>query len=193
MPRTSRSIVGGCCYHVINRGNGGARVFHDRTDYLSFLSLMQESQERLNVPMLAACLMPNHIHLVVRPRRDDDIAHWMHWLFTTHVRRHHTKYKTHGRIWQGRFKAFLIQEDHHLIAVLRYVERNAARAQLVSRAERWPWGSLYWRTQSAPRVSLAASPVTLPRNWIDYVNTPQTPTELEAIRACVNQQHAFGE
>ena len=106
-------------------------------------------------------------------------------------RRYHRKHGGSGRVWQGQYKAFVIQGDVHLLTVLRYVERNALSANLVRRAEEWEWGSLYWRTR-ARRHSLEDSPVPLPGNWRDYVNAPQTPDEVEAIRTCVNRQSPFG-
>jgi len=145
MPRTARAIVGDCCYHLINRGNQKAQVFHDESDYTQFLALISRAQDRLPLSLFAACLMPNHVHLVVRPADARDLSRWTHWLFTTHVRWYHARYATTGRIWQGRFKAFIVQEDHHLLALMRYVERNALRANLVERAEDWRWGSLAWR------------------------------------------------
>jgi hypothetical protein len=63
MPRTARAIVGGYCYHLINRGNNQACVFHEHADYAAFMSLVAETQQRIFVPILAACLMPNHLHL----------------------------------------------------------------------------------------------------------------------------------
>jgi hypothetical protein len=60
MPRTARAIVGGYCYHLINRGNNQTRVFHEHSDYAAFLSLVAETQQRLVMPVLAACLAPNH-------------------------------------------------------------------------------------------------------------------------------------
>jgi len=128
----------------------------------------------------------------VRPVHSDDLARWMHWTFTTHVRWYHAKYSTTGRVWQGRFKAFIVQEDHHLLTVMRYVERNALRANLVERAEDWEWGSLAWRRSARPPVELAASPVSLPSYWRHLVNDAQTAAELDAIRACVNRQRPFG-
>jgi len=194
MPRTARAIVADYCYHVINRGNKKDRIFHEAADYELFVSLLGRAQQRLELPLLAACLMPNHIHLVVRPAAASDLARWMHWTFTTHVRWYHAKYSTTGRLWQGRFKAFLIQEDHHLLTVMRYVERNALRASLVERAEDWAWGSLAWRRQTAvPAVALAPPPVTLPSYWRHLVNEPQTAAELAEIRTCVNRQRPFGE
>ena len=193
MPRTARAIVANYCYHVINRGNKKATVFHERADYEQFLALVARAQQRLSLPMLAACLMPNHIHLVVQPQNSGDLAKWTHWVFTTHVRWYHAKYETTGRVWQGRFKAFCTQQDHHLLTVMRYVERNALRAKLVERAEDWDWGSLAWRRASAPPINLAESPVGLPSYWRHLVNEPQTEAELAAIRTCVNRQRPFGD
>lgn len=194
MPRTARAIVPDYCYHVINRGNKKATVFHERADFDQFLALLNRAQQRLPLPLLAACLMPNHIHLVVRPTHAADLGRWMHWVFTTHVRWYHAKYATTGRVWQGRFKAFAAQHDHHLLTVMRYVERNALRARLVERAEDWEWGSLAWRRRTPqPPLALATPPVSLPPYWRQWVNAPQTAAEVAAIRACVNRQRPFGD
>jgi len=72
--------------------------------------------------------MPNHFHLVLWPHKDGDLSRWMQWLLTAHVRRYHKHYASSGHVWQGRFKAFPIEEDDHLLTVLRYVERNPHRA-----------------------------------------------------------------
>jgi putative transposase len=191
MPRTARAIVGDCCYHVLNRSNKKARIFHAPDDYAQFQGLIARAQDRLELPILAACLMPNHVHLVVQPRADNDLAKWMHWVFTTHVRWHHAKYETTGRLWQGRFKAFAIQSDHRLLTVMRYVERNALRANLVDRAEDWQWGSLAWR-RSRNGLALGDPPAPLPAYWRHLVNEPQTAAEIAEVRTCVNRQRPFG-
>ncbi len=191
MPRTARAIVAEYCYHVLNRGNKKARIFHEPADFAQFQALIVRAQDRLELPILAACLMPNHVHLVVQPRSATDIARWMHWVFTTHVRWHHAKYSTTGRLWQGRFKAFAIQSDHHLLTVMRYVERNALRANLVERAEDWRWGSLAWR-KSPSGIALGESPTPLPSYWRHLVNEPQTAAEIAEIRTCANRQRPFG-
>src|SRR6187399_1466716 len=176
MPRTARAIVAEQCYQVLNRGNLKAQVFHEAADYEQFLALIARAQQRRELPILAACLMPNHVHLVVRPHLAKDIAHWMHWVFTTHVRWYHAKYSGSGRVWQGRFKAFIVQEDQHLLTLMRYVERNALRAKLVERAEGWRWGSLYRRVHGTPEQKdlLAPWPVALPKDWAALVNKPQS-------------------
>jgi putative transposase len=192
MPRSPRLLLPGGYYHLINRGNDRRAVFHTPADYRSFLTLVNAAQDRAPLGLLAFCLMPNHFHLVVTPGHAGDVSRWMHWLMTTHTHRHRLRYETTGAIWQGRFKAFPIEDDAHLHTVLRYVERNALRAGLVDRAERWPWGSLTLRANGAPLPELTAPPIRLPTDWIERVNEAHTPAELEALRTCVNRQRPFG-
>jgi putative transposase len=143
--------------------------------------------------LLAYCLMPNHFHLVARPERDGDLSRWMQWLLTAHVREHHKRNATVGRVWQGRYKSFPIQEDMHLLTVLRYVERNPLRAGLVSKAEDWPWSSLrWWKADSLP-FFLEIGPVRRPPDWVEFVNEPQTEAEQEAVRTCVRRQRPCGD
>ena len=74
MPRTARASVADYCYHVLNRGNARARVFHDDADYEAFLGLIAETSLRQPMRLLAYCLMPNHFHLVLRPLADGDLG-----------------------------------------------------------------------------------------------------------------------
>ena len=193
MPRGRRLLVAGGYYHVINRGNDRSVVFHDPAEYRSFLGLIAAAQERIRLQLLAFCLMPNHFHMVVSPHEQGQVSRWMHWLLTTHTHRYHLRHGTSGRVWQGRFKAFPIKHDGHLLTVLRYVERNALRSGLVDRAEKWCWGSLAWRLERDGGDLLSDLPIPLPRGWARLVNEPQTPAELEALRTCVNREHPFGD
>jgi putative transposase len=186
-------FVAGGYYHVINRGNDRAVVFHSPGDYRAFIELMTDSEARHRPKLLAFCLMPNHFHLVASPGGPTDLSRWMHWLTTTHAHRHHLRHGTSGCVWQGRFKSFPIKDDGHLLTVMRYVERNALRAGLADRAQSWPWGSLAWRADAVADHFLAGTPMPLPADWTDRVNEPQTPAELESLRNCVNRQSPFGD
>lgn len=177
---------------MLNRANRRAEVFHDHTDYSAFLALMRKAQEQVELPLFAVCLMPNHVHLVVRPSAGPDITRWMHWLFTTHARHYHEKYGTNGHVWQGRFKHCPVQSDQYLLTLLRYVERNALGSKLVSKAEDWPWGSLCWRIRAQSPIALAQPPIELPHWWRDFVNQPLTIAELDAIRTSINRQRPYG-
>ncbi len=192
MPRSARAIVAGGCYHVLNRGNNRSAVFRAPADYAAFFDLLTSAQQRVRLDLFAVCLMPNHFHLVARGGHRDDISRWMHWLLTTHAHRFHMRQGSVGRVWQGRFKAFPIEEDAHLVTVMRYVERNALRAGLVARAQDWEWGSLALRFGGMCDEFLAQPPVPLPSDWAEFVNAPQTLAELDAIRTCVNRQRPFG-
>ena len=193
MPRTARVTPGGLCYHVLNRGNARAEVFHKPADYAAFLDLVGRATRRLPMPVLAYCLMPNHFHLVLWPNQDRDLSRWMQWLMTAHVRRYHSHYRSNGHLWQGRFKAFPIQSDQHLLAVLRYVERNPLRANLVARAEDWAWSSLkWWRAQARP-LFLAEGPLPRPDDWPQRVNRPENAAELEALRLSAVRGAPFGD
>jgi REP-associated tyrosine transposase len=136
--------------------------------------------------------MPNHFHLVVWPRSDKDLGRWMQWLLTAHVRRYHQHYRSSGHVWQGRFKAFPIEQDDHLLTVLRYVERNPLRAGLVEQAESWRWSSLHhWRTNSSLN-EIDPGPVPRPERWIEWVNQPLSAAELDQIRHSVNRGTPYG-
>jgi putative transposase len=192
MARTARASVGGVCYHVLNRGNGRQAVFHKEEDFAAFLRLIEQAKERLPMRVLAWCLLSNHFHLVLWPLEDGDLSRWMQWLLTAHVRRYHRHYHGSGHVWQGRFKAFPIEEDEHLWTALRYVERNALRANLVGRAEGWPWGSAAAFAGGKRLAMLDVGPLPRCADWLDWVNQPQTEGELAALRKSIERGAPFG-
>src|SRR5690349_16171191 len=118
---------------------------------------------------LAYCVMPNHWHLVLWPRRDEDLSRFMAWVTLTHTQRWHAYRQSagNGHVYQGRFKSFPVQADEHFLTVCRYVERNALRAKLVDRAEGWRWSSVGRREQgrALATVWLTDWPVARPRRW----------------------------
>src|SRR6185312_3474219 len=197
MPRRARSIVGGYAYHVLNRANGRLRLFRKTADFAAFDSLLAEAYARVPLRILGYTVMGNHWHFVVwpRPRQHDTVSEFFRWLTLTHSQRWHAHHHTSGmgHVYQGRFKSFPIASDEHLLAVLRYVERNPVRAGLVERAEAWRWGSLYRRMQGTDdeRSLLTDPPASLGRRWTQHVNQPQTEAELEAIRRSVSRGQPF--
>jgi putative transposase len=193
MPRPPRLMYAGQYYHVLNRANQKAEVFHEPADYDAFVRLMSRAQEQVALPVLAVCLMPNHVHVVVNPAANKDVTKWMHWLFTTHSRHYNDKYQKVGHVWQGRFKAVITQCDQHLLTVVRYVERNALRAKMVGAAEDWRWSSLHWRLAVRSPFELTPMPMPLPSWWREFVNQPQTAAELAELRVSVNRQRPFGD
>jgi putative transposase len=191
MPRTARASVGGIVYHALNRGNRRADVFHKPADYDAFLETVAEARRRLSVDLFGYCLMPNHFHLVLRPHHDGDLGRWMRWLLTAHAQRYHRHYNTTGHVWQGRYKAFPIQDDGHLATVLRYVERNPLRAELIARAEHWKWSSLPGRMARDPLLWLD-EPAPRDPHWLKRVNEPLSAGDLQRLRDSVDRGRPFG-
>lgn len=192
MPRTSRASQGGYVYHVINRGNAGTKVFRKQDDYRAFIQLMVDANQRLAMRLTGYCLMPTHFHLILWPYGDADLSRWMQWLLTSHVRRYHRHYRSSGHVWQGRFKAFPIEQDEHYLTVLRYVERNPLRAGLTLRAEDWRWSSLLESPESCPEGLLHPGPVAKGRHWLRHVNRAETDGELQRLRQCINRGTPLG-
>ena len=197
MPRTARVAPGGYVFHVLNRGNERRTLFEAEGDYLAFLRVFGETVERVPLKILAWCLMPNHWHLVLWPQKDGELGRFMQRLTTTPVRRWRLYRQSvgQGHLYQGTYKSFPVEADDHFYTVCRYVERNPLRANLVRRAQDWPWSSLgadKYPAAAGEAPDLAAWPVPRPRAWASLVNAPQTEAELDAIRTSIQRGRPFG-
>jgi putative transposase len=180
------------CYHALNRGNGREAVFHKPADYDAFVKAMVDARARLSIDVLGYCLIPNHFHLVLRPAADGDRGRWMQWLPTAHVCHCHRHYGTTGHVWQGRFTAFPVQDDEHLVTVLRYAERNALRAELVARAEDWTWSSLPGWISGDPFLYLL-KPAACDKKWLERVNEPLSAGDLQRLSHAVPRGCPLGD
>jgi len=182
-------------YHALNRAVGRSTLFEKVEDYLAFEKVLEEAGDRIRMRLLGFCVMPNHWHLVLWPRKDGDLSEYMRWLTNTHTRRWHLAHGTGGMgpLYQGRFKSFPVEEDEHFFAVCRYVERNALRANLVFSAQQWRWCSLWHRTHNPASVTLAEWPLACGERWADYVNQAETDAELKALRRSAWSGTPFGD
>ena len=197
MLRVARHAPGGLIYHVLNRANGRLRLFKKEQDFLAFQEVLLWAHQRVPVRILDWCIMPNHWHFVLWPRRDGQLTAFMRWLTLTHAQRwkHAHAAVGHGHLYQGRFKTFPIQRTERLLTVLRYVERNPLRAKLVRAAEDWPWGSCAVRLRLSHELYplLADWPVERPHKWLQWVNTPQTPQEEAAVQEHIRRGRPWGD
>jgi len=170
-------------------------IFEKPDDFDAFLRVLNETWAEVPLPILAFTAMPNHWHFVVRPTSDDQVSEFFRRLTVTHTMRWHAHYCTGGtgHLYQGRFKSFPVQNDEHLLTVMRYVERNALRANLVERAEDWRWGTLFLRRQrEVPPWLIDPTDPPLPRQWRSHVNVPQTEAEVTALRNSIRRGTLFG-
>ena len=181
MPRISRGLADGEIYHVINRGNKRAEVFHEREDYERFITLLQEAKKICDVKIYAFVLMPNHFHLVVEPNKAEDLSKFMQWLLTSYVRFYNKTYKTSGHLWQGRYKSFIVQKDNYLLTLLNYVEQNPQRANL----KEWEFVSSEYKDS----ILMDQLPIDIPDEWDDFVGM----LEKERIEKSIERQSPYGE
>ena len=180
---------------MLNRGVGRMRIFGKERDFAAFEEVIGEAKTRMPMRILGWCVLSNHWHFVLWPRGDGDLSEFMRWLTVTHTQRWHAAHRTAGTgpLYQGRFKSFPIQEDDHLWTVLRYVERNPLRANLVAEADAWRWSSLWHRVHGNTDGLLDEGPLALPGRWRQHVQTPQSDAELAALRRSVARGAPFGE
>jgi putative transposase len=172
------------------------QIFDNDQDYRLFEEILEEGAEKYDMRILAYCLMPNHWHLVLYPRKDGDLSKFMSWITNTHTRRWHVAKETvgQGHLYQGRYKSFLCQENNYFLTLVRYVERNAKKANLVRKAEQWKWSSV-WRREYGTREQkklLSPWPVPPGRDYLSWLNGPQTKSEEEALERSVEKNIPFG-
>jgi putative transposase len=196
MPRIHRIDVGSYVYHVTNRANARVPIFDNDEDYRLFESILEEDQKKFDMRILAYCLMPNHWHLVLYPKNDGDLSKFMSWVTNTHTRRWHVMKGTvgEGHLYQGRYKSFLCQTDAHFLILVRYVERNAKKANLVKWAEDWKYSSAWRREKGTDKQKklLSPWPVPAPKDYLSWLNEPQTVAEEEAIECSIAKNIPFG-
>jgi len=201
MPRPLRPIAEGLVYHVINRGNGRQPVFFREGDYLAFLGAIADLKERKPFELYGYCLMTNHIHLLLRPLQTP-ISRIVQSLLVSHTQRYHRHHQTCGHVWQGRFKSPVIQDDDHLLCVLRYIEANPLRAKMVEAAGEYRWSSFAAHGQGEANElldpvpaydALAAYAAVRRRRWAAYVHQTPPEAEMESIRRSNETGLPYGE
>jgi putative transposase len=140
MARPLRVELPGATYHVTARGNRRSRIFSDDKDRKVFLATLEHVVERFGWQCLAYCLMGTHYHLVVNTPQAN-LARGMRQLNGVYAQAYNRRRSRGGHLFEGRYSSVLVQRDHHLFNVVRYVAMNPVAAGLCDRPESWPWGS----------------------------------------------------
>ena len=141
MVRPLRIEFPGATYHVTSRGNRQEDIFADDDDRRLFLQLLGAALLRGQAQLLAYCLMSNHYHLVLQTARAN-LSAVMRQINGTYTQRYNFKHGKAGHLFQGRYKAILVDREAYLLEVCRYVELNPLRAKLLKDPSHWPWSSL---------------------------------------------------
>jgi putative transposase len=170
MARMARVVVPDYPHHVTQRGNRRQKTFFSDDDYRFYIDLMSQFTRASGTEVWAYCLMPNHVHLVMVPSEEDGLRAALgeaHRRYTRHV---NARQGWRGHLWQERFHSF-VMDERHLLATVKYVERNPVVAGLCRHPADWHWSSakahLTGRDDGLVKVSPMLDRIT---NWTDYLS-----------------------
>lgn len=183
MARMARVVVAGVPHHVTQRGNRRQAVFFSDSDYRTYRALLAEGCRKAGVTVLAYCLMPNHVHLILQPRDEDGLRAALAEAHRRYSREVNFREGWRGYLWQGRFASFPMDEAY-LMACARYVELNPVRARLVARARDWRWSSARAHLAGQDDELVKVAPL-LDRvgDWKNFLAEGLDAVAREAIRA----------
>ena len=144
MPRRPRVNLVGYPQHIVQRGHNRAATFFADDDYHCYLHWLKDSATKYGCDIHAYALMTNHVHLLVSPNRADGITRLMQSLGRRYAQYVNRFYKRSGSVWEGRFKASVIDAEEYLITCYRYIELNPVTAGMVSDPADYRWTSYRW-------------------------------------------------
>ncbi len=140
MARPLRIEIPGALYHVTSRGDRREAIYLTDTDRLYWLKLLGEVCERFNWQCHAYCLMDNHYHIVIETI-EGNLSAGMRQLNGVYTQWHNRAHTRVGHVFQGRFKAIIVQRESYLLELARYVVLNPVRAGICAMPQDWPWSS----------------------------------------------------
>ena len=141
MPRIPRIVVPDYPHHVVQRGNRRQQVFFQDSDYENYLKFLKEYSKKFQLKVVSYCLMPNHVHLIVIPKRCDSLAGAIGDTHQKYTKMVNLRQDWRGYLWQGRFSSYVLDEKY-LYTALKYILLNPVKAGIVKKAEEYKWSSL---------------------------------------------------
>ncbi|MGI9330888.1 MAG: REP-associated tyrosine transposase [Gammaproteobacteria bacterium] len=182
MARMARAVIPDFPHHVTQRGNRRQRTFFCEDDYRLYIDLLADALEKADAEILAYCLMPNHVHLVVTPRNENSLAK----LFQEAHRRYtctiNLRQNWRGHLWQERFHSFVMDEQH-LLAAVRYIELNPVRAGLCVQPSDWPWSSVHAHLTRKDDKLVSVEPMlNRVSDWPAYLSVSNDEDTINTIR-----------
>lgn len=140
MARKHRIYIPGAMYHVIARGNGGQTIFYSNEDRNYFYNLLNETTKRFSYRIHAFCLMSNHVHIALQIG-DIPLSKVMQNIMLRYAKWLNKRKHCYGHVFQGRYKAILIDSDSYLLQLIRYIHLNPMRAKIITDIEKYKWSS----------------------------------------------------
>jgi REP-associated tyrosine transposase len=141
MPRLPRYVLPGHPHHIIQRGNNRCPIFVSDEDYGCFKHSLSEACERHDCQIHAYVLMTNHVHLLMTPQKENSLAKVLQSVGRRYVQYFNIVYQRTGTLWEGRYKATVIDTERYLLTCYRYIELNPVRANMVAHPGEYRWSS----------------------------------------------------
>jgi putative transposase len=201
MPRQPRYFVPDLPQHVITRGVDRQAVFFRPEDYALYKRALQETADASECQIHAYVLMTNHVHLLVTPLKERSLPLMMQAMGRNYVQRLNPRYNRSGTLWEGRYKASLVQDDRYFLACQRYIELNPVRAAMVDAPGQYLYSSFTFNAAGQHDPLLTPHPVYLALHknpqrrqqaYRSLCNDVLTDDELSQIRKCTNAGAVIG-
>jgi putative transposase len=141
MARLPRFVIPGQPQHVIVRGNNREAIFYAEADYQFYLDKLKVACEKHQCDLHAYVLMTNHVHLLITPHTEEGLAKALQMMGRYYVQYFNFTYERTGTLFEGRYKATVIDSEHYLLSCYRYIELNPVRANMVQHPSEYPWSS----------------------------------------------------
>ena len=202
MPRKPRFFLPGYATHVIQRGNNRQPIFWEDGDYRCYLSILGQAREKYGCAIHAYVLMSNHAHLLVTPAEKTSISRMMQYVGRLFVPYINKKYGRTGTLWEGRFKASIVDNTKYALACYRYIELNPVRAGMVQKSLDYRWSSHLHNAYGVdnelltPHRAYSSLGVSLDQRTMSYrslFNQTCEEAELSLIRNYVQSGTPLGE
>jgi putative transposase len=202
MARLPRYFVPHIPQHVIQRGNNRQAIFATPADLAFFTECLLFAGRRHGVAIHAYVFMTNHVHLLATPETATSLPLAMQSLGRVYVRYFNSTRERTGPLWDGRYRATVVETDRYLLACMRYIEQNPVRAGMVERPERYAWSSHRANgfgirdplvTPHPSYRALAVSPVARRANYLALFDQPVADEETRAIRDATQNAWALGD
>jgi putative transposase len=161
MARLPRFVLPGLPQHLIQRGHHGQPILRDEEDYWFLWGRLRDAAARFRCDVHAYVLMPDHFHLLLTPWRDDALSKLMQYTGRYLAQYINQRYERSGPLWDGRYRATLLDPDRYLLPVSRYIETNAVRAAIVDNPAAYDWSSYGANALGIGDELLSAHPVYL--------------------------------
>jgi putative transposase len=188
MPRKPRHFLANVPCHVISRGNNHNVCFFTHDDYLFYLECLSEACLKHQVSVHAYVLMTNHVHLLMTPVSSSSIPKVMQSIGRRYVQYINKTYRRSGTLWEGRYKASIVDAENYLLACYRYIELNPVRASMVEHPADYPWSSYQVNAGIKPRRQLVMHDI-YQRLGIDEYSRQYAYRELFSVDLSKNLLH----